>query len=126
MAPELIRGEPITVAADLYAVGTMLYEMLTGATPFGGGTAGVIFERHLTEPVVPPSLRCEDPTIPIALERAILRALEKAPEARQPSADALASELERAILDAPSGAEPPRRRAAFSTIAPTCDWSPLQ
>src|SRR3954467_10127960 len=49
MAPELIRGEAISVATDLYAVAVILYEMLTGTTPFSGGTTVTIFERQLAD-----------------------------------------------------------------------------
>jgi serine/threonine-protein kinase len=122
MAPEQIRGKPLTAAADLYGASVILYEMLTGTTPFGVGTTAMIFERHLTEDAVPPSLRCPDRTIPAALEHAILRALEKDPAARHFDASMFAAAVERACP-----ADCPDRgvayvRAAFSTTAPTRDW----
>ena len=123
MAPEQVRGEPLTAAADLYGVGVILYELLTGTTPFGGGSTAMIFERHLTEAVVPPSVRCPDRTIPAALERAVLRALEKDPAARYFDASMFAIAVERAV---PAGDCPDRGAshvsAAFSTTAPTRDW----
>jgi hypothetical protein len=67
--------------------------MITGHTPFGGGTSSVTLERHLTESAVPPSLRRPDRFVPIALERAVMRALEKQATARHPSADAFAAAL---------------------------------
>lgn len=122
MAPETIRGEPITPAADLYAVGTILYELLTGTTPFGGGTATAVFERHVHDEIVPPSLRCPDRTIPVSLEAGILRALEKDPSARHLNAELFATAIDRAIpLDADDsfiGTERPAR----SAVSPTREW----
>lgn len=82
LSPELIRGGPPTVASDIYAAGIVLYELLTGTTPFGGGTSGEILDRQLHDAVVPPSLRCPDHNIPIALETIVMRALAKDPDAR--------------------------------------------
>ncbi|HET9988083.1 MAG TPA: serine/threonine-protein kinase, partial [Kofleriaceae bacterium] len=78
MAPEVIRGDGAVAASDLYAVGVILYEMLTGRTPFSGGPPQATLERHLDEHVMPPSLRRPDRIIPRTLERVIMRALEKA------------------------------------------------
>jgi serine/threonine-protein kinase len=97
MAPELIRGEPISTASELYAVGVILYEMLTGSTPGGGGTTTAIFERHLSDELVPPTLRCPDRTIPVSLEAVILRALDKDPAARHLNADIFATAVDRSV-----------------------------
>jgi serine/threonine protein kinase len=97
MAPEIIRGEPIGIAAEIYAVGIIVYEMLTGRTPFAGGTSTEIFERHLLDDVVPPTLRVPHRTIPVALEAIVLRALAKDPEARHHNAGLFATAIERAI-----------------------------
>jgi hypothetical protein len=80
MAPEVITGVPPTAAADIYSVGVMLYEMLTGNTPFAG--ASDIFDAHLHELAIAPSLRAPDQNIPAAVDRLVLRALEKNPAAR--------------------------------------------
>jgi hypothetical protein len=97
MAPEVIRGEAIGIAAEIYAVGIILYEMLTGRTPFAGGTSTEIFERHLTEDVVPPTLRAPYRTIPVTVESIVLRALAKEPAGRHRSAGMFAAAIERAI-----------------------------
>jgi eukaryotic-like serine/threonine-protein kinase len=123
MAPEVIRGEPVTVASDLYAVGVILYELLTGTTPFGGGSPTMIFDRHLDESVVPPSLRCPDRTIPGALEAVVLCALEKQPGDRFGDAGRFAAALDRAVPLAVCERALPPCRIAFSTTAPTRDWS---
>ena len=125
LAPELIRGGPPTVASDLYAAGVVLYELLSGTTPFGGGTATEILDRQLADAVVPPSLRCPDREIPGVLEAIIMRALEKDPGARFVSAAQFAA----ALRDATSSvrARSPRlargtQSSAFSTETTTRDW----
>ncbi|HEX3478334.1 MAG TPA: serine/threonine-protein kinase [Kofleriaceae bacterium] len=97
MAPEIIAGEPPTRASDLYAAGVLLYELLTGTTPFGGGTPVEILTRHAREAVIPPSLRSPGRDLPPALDRVVLRALRKAPEARFSDAAAFARELRAAV-----------------------------
>jgi serine/threonine-protein kinase len=94
MAPEVIRGEGSTPSSDLYAAGVILYELLTGQTPFGGGDSSEIVQRHLSERVVPPSLRRVDVEIPSTLERIVLRSLDKDPRERIESAAAFAEALE--------------------------------
>lgn len=93
MAPELTRGEPTTHASDLYAAGVILYELLTGTTPFGGGAAIEIAVRHVHEAVVAPSRHRPDRDIPAAFDDLVLRALDKRPEARFPDAATFAREL---------------------------------
>lgn len=106
MAPELVRGEPPTVASDLYGVGVILYELLTGLTPFQGGSTEEIMRRQLEDEVVPPSQVRADRDIPATLEHIVMRALHKDPQARFKSASemgravtALASLYERAAKD---------------------------
>lgn len=79
MAPEQARGAPITGKADLYALGCILYEMLTGAPPFRGPTPDLILQ-HIREAPVPPSQRVSG--LPPELDAAVLRLLEKEPERR--------------------------------------------
>ena len=88
MSPEQALGErQLDARSDIYAVGVMLYEMLTGSPPFTGPSAQVIVAKVLTEKPVPPSrLRKE---IPGYLEDAVLTALEKNPADRFPTAVAL-------------------------------------
>src|SRR5262249_47232088 len=80
MAPEQIRGEPPQPATDLYAMGIMLYEMVTGRTPFAGVSLSSLLERHLAEPPAAPTRY--NPKCPAPLEALILRALAKEPERR--------------------------------------------
>jgi len=123
MAPEVIRGERPTTATDLYAVGVILYELLTGTTPFGGGEASTIFERHLRDEVPPPSLRCPDRPIPPAFERVILRALEKEPMMRYRDAEEFACDLARSVPPDFHDVAIRSDQPAFSTTAPTRAWS---
>jgi serine/threonine-protein kinase len=79
MAPEQIKGEHVDGRADLYALGVVLYQLLTGHTPFSGDTLAVI-TKQLHEP--PPPLRTSTPDLPAPLEAVVLRALSKNPEQR--------------------------------------------
>jgi eukaryotic-like serine/threonine-protein kinase len=94
MAPEVIRGEGSTPQSDLYAAGVILYELLTGQTPFGGDESAQIVNRHLTERVIPPHLRRVDVEVPATLERIVMRALEKDPRDRITSAAAFSEALD--------------------------------
>ncbi len=127
MAPELLSGDGITAASDLYAVGAILYELVTGATPFAGGDPETILARHATEVVVPPSLRRPDHHVAPAMDRVIVRALAKAPADRFASAGAFAAALESAAREAdavPTAAMPvPTGTHAASTESPTQRWT---
>jgi tetratricopeptide (TPR) repeat protein len=82
MAPEVIQGEDPTYSSDLYSVGVVLYELLTGSTPFAGGSSMDVLRRHLTEAPIPPSLRRPDLVIDPTLEEVALCALSKPPGRR--------------------------------------------
>ena len=91
-APEQAQGEIVTPAADVYALGIVIYEMLTGRTPFDGDTPVAVAMQHIQEAPVPPSQY--NPRIPLALEEIILRCLEKTPEMRYRDGSVLAQALE--------------------------------
>jgi len=122
MAPEVIRGEGSSPASDIYSAGVILYELLTGTTPFSGGTSSEIVNRHLREAVIPPSLRRPDREIPPILERIVLRALEKDPSKRFVSAAAFAAALAVAIPSLCDDETTMNAPVSFSTDAPTLDW----
>jgi serine/threonine protein kinase len=91
LAPELIRGEPAAPASDIYALGCLMYECVTGAPPFGGLSLFELGTAHLNEaPPDPIELR---PDLPASVSWALLRALEKDPARRPPTATAYASLL---------------------------------
>lgn len=108
MAPEVIRGDGPIAQSDLYGVGIILYEMMTGKTPFAASSSDAIMERHLAESVVPPSFRRPDRFIPTELEAVVMRGLEKDPARRYPSADDFAAAL---------GAATPRHEHRLEPIA---------
>lgn len=112
MAPELVHGAPPTRASDLYGAGVILYEMLTGATPFAGGPTSEILRRQVEEAVIPPSLSRPDRDIPAVLDRIVLRALDKDPGARFASAQGLRVVLAGVAVGrgAPSRGAPSARR----------------
>jgi hypothetical protein len=99
MAPEVIEGAPPSVASDLYGVGVILYELVTGHTPFGGGGSSTIMERHVRDAVVPPSICHPARGIPPALDRVLSIALAKEASARYVDAAAFAAAL--AAIDGP-------------------------
>lgn len=80
IAPELLRGEAAGPSADLYALGVMLYEMVTGGPPFGGGDTSSLLEQHRT--LTPPDPALGRPDLPPDLSRIILRLLDKDPALR--------------------------------------------
>lgn len=90
MAPEQVRGSAIGAKADLYALGCVLFEMVTGRIPFEGAPSGLVYMHLYDLPPRPSQLR---PDILPELERLILRLLSKSPELRPADADEVAAEL---------------------------------
>jgi serine/threonine-protein kinase len=90
MSPEQVRGEHPTPATDVWALGVILYEALTGDVPFPGSTAGEVYGRILSTEPVPPGRRASG--VPRDLE---MRALERDSSLRYPSAEAFGHDLQR-------------------------------
>jgi len=113
-SPEQASGSEVTVRSDLYSLGAMVYEMVTGRPPFVGDDSVSIIGQHLNNPPVNPSFH--RPDIPRALEAIILRLLEKGPQKRPASASD--------VLNALKAVETGEAPAAPETEAPD-DISPI-
>jgi eukaryotic-like serine/threonine-protein kinase len=98
LAPEQAQGRPVDGRSDLYSLGCVLYELVTGAPPFAGDSPVAVAARQLTEPPIPPSDR--NPRVGAAFEAVVLTALAKEPAGRYQSAAAMAQDLDRVIADA--------------------------
>src|SRR6058998_1404392 len=103
LSPEQARGSPVDQTSDLYSVGVVLYEMLTGQVPFTGDTPLEIAMKHLSEVPKPPSeLR---PEVPHDLDLVVVRALAKDPADRYQSAEEMSADLKRILDGLPVGEE---------------------
>ncbi len=122
LSPEQAKGGEVDPRSDLYSLGIVLYELLTGKTPFDGETPVEIAMKHLSATPKPPSkLR---PDIPPELDMVVLRALAKNPDDRYQSADEMEADLERVARGASIAAttvdtatQVLRRPAAAATAA---------
>src|SRR5439155_7426617 len=99
MPPEQAMGGEVTARSDLYALGAMLYELVTGRPPFVGDESVAIITQHLNSAPVAPSWHAPD--LPPGLETLILRLLEKDPARRPVSAAEVREALQ--SLSSPSG-----------------------
>ena len=98
MAPEQVLGDDVDTRADLYSLGILLFQLVTGTTPFRGETPVQIAAQHLRLP--PPSPLMLRPDLPIQTEHVIKRAMAKKPADRYLHANDLAIEFHQALLDA--------------------------
>jgi eukaryotic-like serine/threonine-protein kinase len=92
MSPEQGRGEPLTPRSDLYGVGILAYEMLTGSVPFSDGNPMTVIQMHLQSPVPP-----LPPVVPGLVQTIVMRALEKDQKRRFASAAAMMEECQTAL-----------------------------
>jgi eukaryotic-like serine/threonine-protein kinase len=97
LSPEQANGEPVTAASDVYSLGIVVYELLTGDVPFPGDNAVAVALKHVHDE--PPSLLEQRPDVPLRLVAAVERALEKDPARRFPSMEAFARELRSSVGD---------------------------
>ena len=116
MSPEQARGEELDGRTDLFSLGAVMYQMLTGKHPFPGSTSAVVFDNILNSaPVAPVSL---NPAVPAELERILNKALEKDREVRYQVAAELRADLKRLQRESDSGRTAAASSARVSAAMP--------
>ena len=95
-SPEQARNGFVDGKSDIYSLGIVMYEMLTGRVPFDGDTTVAVAIQHLQEEIVPPSVYA--PNLPISMEKIILKCTQKNPDRRYASMTALLADLRKALI----------------------------
>ncbi len=117
LSPEQARGELVDARSDIYSSGCVLYELLTGVTPFNGDSPVAIAYQHVNEPPKPPSSL--DNSIPSSLDSITLGALAKSPSNRYQTAAEMRSDVERSIAGMPIVSRQNHATEAIPLNAPT-------
>ncbi|MBI4166224.1 MAG: protein kinase [Acidobacteria bacterium] len=115
MSPEQVRGEELDARSDLFSLGSVLYEMVTGSHPFPGSTPGLMYEAILNR--IPAAVTKVNPAVSPELERIIHKLLEKDRELRYQSSRELLADLRRLRRDTDSGRRDSQKTPAFRPAA---------
>ena len=115
LSPEQAQGLSVGAGSDLYSIGVVLYELLTGRVPFDGDAAVTIALKHVSE--TPAAARPAQPDVPPELEQVVLWVLNKDPADRPADADELITALEHAQGRRSCPAPPGRTRRAMAAVA---------
>lgn len=96
-SPEQARNGFVDAKSDIYSMGIVMYEMVTGRVPFNGDSAVAVALQHLQEEIIRPSAYTQD--LPISLEKIILKCTQKSPDRRYASVDELIADLKKALIN---------------------------
>jgi len=119
MAPEQIKGDPVDGRCDVYALGCMIYEMITARLPFEAPTIMAMLSKHLIEAPVPPTHRRPDLAIPPALDALVLAAMAKDPAQRPATMELYGEQIAGVLATLPAPSAPITAQPAAAVSAPT-------
>ncbi|MBA3458533.1 MAG: protein kinase [Deltaproteobacteria bacterium] len=133
MSPEQIRGETIDGRTDIYSLGGLLYEMVTGRLPFEAPTVMALLSKHLLETIVPPSQRRPDLNLPPAIDHLILGAMAKNAAERPPTMEQFGEQIaalqaqfpaDTTVVTAQATAQQPAMTRPHSLATPASGYPP--
>ncbi len=117
ISPEQAKAQSVDRRSDIYSLGIILYEMVTGSVPFVADTPLAVILKHISDPLPPPSIVKKD--IPEPIERVILKALAKEPSDRYASAEEFLTAWKRALTETDTAARVPEPKPAPASRAGT-------